>query len=192
MTYQADQPLAGHLQLTGSGGTDRVLAPGSRYRIGRDPLSDVVLADPRVSWQHAVVEDTGSGWVLQDAGSTNGTYIEGQRVHRVSITGHCLTRLGHPDNGPVLGWTPAGEPATGPARPVGAEAATESHPALAGGFLLPDLVAVDQGDEPDSAAPIEAPSRWRASRPPAGPRLTSGRHRRSGAGSDGSDHPSDR
>jgi hypothetical protein len=173
VTYQADRPLAGHLQLSGAGGADRLLAPGSRYRIGRDPLSDVVLADPRVSWQHAVVEDTGSGWVLQDAGSTNGTYIEGQRVHRVTITGHRLTRLGHPDNGPVLAWTPAGE--------------------LAGGDRwLPHRAAVDQGVEPDSAAPIEAPSRWRASRPAAGPRLTSGRHRRSGAGSDGSDHPSDR
>ncbi len=70
--------------------------------MGRDPQCDVVVADSRVSWRHAVVQADGDRWVLEDTGSTNGTFLGNRRVHRVEIDGDCILRLGHPEEGPVV------------------------------------------------------------------------------------------
>jgi ABC transport system ATP-binding/permease protein len=83
-------------------GSDRMLQAGPRYRIGRDPESDIVVADPRVSWQHAVLRMENDAWLLEDSGSTNGTFAGRDRVQRLAITGDCLVRLGHPDDGPAV------------------------------------------------------------------------------------------
>ena len=61
-----------------------------------------MVDEPLVSWRHAILEVTDGRWLLQDAGSTNGTFAAGQRVRRVEITDSCQVRLGHPDAGPVL------------------------------------------------------------------------------------------
>src|SRR6185437_13637664 len=83
-------------------GSDRMLQAGPSYRIGRDPDSDIVVADPRVSWQHAVLRQEHDHWLLEDSGSTNGTFVGAERVQRVTITDDCQLRLGHPDDGPVV------------------------------------------------------------------------------------------
>jgi pSer/pThr/pTyr-binding forkhead associated (FHA) protein len=82
-----------------SEGTDRSLPPGPSYVIGRDPESDIVITDARVSWRHAVLRLEDGRWVLTDDGSTNGTYAGDQRVDRIEITGECQVRLGHPADG---------------------------------------------------------------------------------------------
>jgi len=105
----ATPPLVQRLRVQGHG-ADRLLTAGSAYRIGRDPHADIVLADPRVSWQHAVVEERGGSWLLQDAGSTNGTFVNRERVRQVTITGSCAVRLGHPINGPLLSCSLADSP----------------------------------------------------------------------------------
>jgi ABC-type multidrug transport system ATPase subunit len=87
-------------------GTNRFLRGGKTYRIGRDPESDVEVADTRVSWQHAVLRVDGGTWVLEDSGSTNGMYLGPQRRDRVEITAQCEVRLGDPDSGPVLRFLP--------------------------------------------------------------------------------------
>jgi ABC-type multidrug transport system ATPase subunit len=92
-----DLPL--HVRAQGS---DRMLQAGPSYRIGRDPDSDIVVADPRVSWQHAVLRQEQDNWLLEDSGSTNGTFVGADRVQQVPITGDCLIRLGHPDDGPEV------------------------------------------------------------------------------------------
>jgi pSer/pThr/pTyr-binding forkhead associated (FHA) protein/thioredoxin reductase/NAD-dependent dihydropyrimidine dehydrogenase PreA subunit len=46
-----------------------------RITFGRDPSSDVVISDPRASWEHFIIERAGTGYVVVDAGSRNGTYI---------------------------------------------------------------------------------------------------------------------
>jgi ABC transport system ATP-binding/permease protein len=88
-----------------------MLQSGPSYRIGRDPESDIVVADPRVSWVHAILRREPDGWLLEDSGSTNGTFVGPQRVHQVPITEDCLIRLGHPQDGPAvtcsLGLAPA-------------------------------------------------------------------------------------
>lgn len=54
-----------------------------RFTLGRSKSqADLVLDDPNVSRQHAAIERVGDTWVLADLGSTNGCYIDGQRVSR--------------------------------------------------------------------------------------------------------------
>jgi len=96
---------SGPLLLIRTQESERSLAAGSWYLIGRDPQADVVIPDARVSWQHAMVRLDGGRWILADNGSTNGTYADGQRVDRIEITGECLIRLGDPADGPALSCT---------------------------------------------------------------------------------------
>lgn len=48
--------------------------------MGRDVTNDVVLADPEVSRQHARINRTPGGYVLEDLGSTNGSFVNGERL----------------------------------------------------------------------------------------------------------------
>ncbi len=52
----------------------------SSTRIGRRPDNDIVLDDEDVSRYHAVVIDTGSGFVISDLRSTNGVVVQGRRI----------------------------------------------------------------------------------------------------------------
>jgi sigma-B regulation protein RsbU (phosphoserine phosphatase) len=52
------------------------------FSIGRKPGNDLVLSDPRVSREHAVITvDNDAVWLI-DQGSKHGTYVNGQRVDR--------------------------------------------------------------------------------------------------------------
>lgn len=53
-----------------------------RTRIGRDPENDVVLNEADVSLEHARILRSGGEWRVVDPGSTNGTFINGERVHQ--------------------------------------------------------------------------------------------------------------
>jgi hypothetical protein len=48
--------------------------------LGRDVSNDIVLGDPEVSRQHARLTRTPGGYVLEDLGSTNGTFVNGERL----------------------------------------------------------------------------------------------------------------
>lgn len=51
--------------------------------IGREPARDVALtADAMVSRRHASIAPEGGGFVLRDDGSSNGTFVNGQRVQQ--------------------------------------------------------------------------------------------------------------
>ncbi len=48
--------------------------------IGRSRSCGLPLADPSVSRVHAVISRSGEQFVIQDLGSTNGTYLNGARL----------------------------------------------------------------------------------------------------------------
>src|SRR5919204_547507 len=49
--------------------------------IGRDPKNDLVLESAAVSRDHAAVTFGGGRWYVEDRGSSNGTFLNGTRVH---------------------------------------------------------------------------------------------------------------
>src|SRR5580692_3962602 len=106
-------------------GSDRSLEAGRSYSIGRNPESDIVVDEARVCWRHAVLRLEGATWLLEDVGSTNGTFVDAQRVQRVEITNDCVLRLGHPEDGQRVWCSVAAppRPAT-PANPPTAIAQT--------------------------------------------------------------------
>jgi DNA-binding response OmpR family regulator len=48
--------------------------------VGRAIESDVVIASPRVSREHARLSRKGRRWFLEDLGSTNGTFLNDERI----------------------------------------------------------------------------------------------------------------
>jgi SARP family transcriptional regulator, regulator of embCAB operon len=56
-------------------------------RIGRFTDNDVVLDDTDVSRHHAVITDTGTGFVITDLRSTNGVEVQGKRIRGSVILG---------------------------------------------------------------------------------------------------------
>jgi pSer/pThr/pTyr-binding forkhead associated (FHA) protein len=54
-------------------------------RIGRHDDNDVVVADVRASRHHARVVADGSGFAIEDLQSSNGTFVDGKRVHRARL-----------------------------------------------------------------------------------------------------------
>ena len=52
----------------------------SEYTIGRSPESSIFLDDVTVSRKHATVVRRDDAWVIEDATSLNGTYVNRNRV----------------------------------------------------------------------------------------------------------------
>ena len=53
--------------------------------IGRDAINIVAINDAEVSRKHARMELRGSAYVIQDLGSTNGTFINGTRISGMQV-----------------------------------------------------------------------------------------------------------
>lgn len=62
----------------------------------------MVIDDARVSWRHASISWGGRSWVIEDHGSTNGTYVQGQRIHQMEIGPGSAVHLGNATDGPRL------------------------------------------------------------------------------------------
>lgn len=111
------------------------MTPGRDYHVGRDPLSDIVFDDARVSWHHAVLRPDADHWTLADEDSTNGTYTDGRRIHEWDVGPGTVIRFGNPSDGPravLLDRTP---PGGAPERP-----SAVSMPSLTGTFRRPTNV----------------------------------------------------
>lgn len=80
--------VAGRLVVLEAPGGDP--APGSVVpvqavtTIGRDVNNDLVLADPHVSAEHAILTFRARTWFVEDLGSTNGTFLNGRRVDGIA------------------------------------------------------------------------------------------------------------
>ena len=82
----------GRLLVVDSGESD--LRPGQAFALdaitslGRDVNNTIVVEDPFASSEHAVLTYRGRTWYVEDVGSTNGTYVNGQRIDGVAPVGY--------------------------------------------------------------------------------------------------------
>lgn len=67
---------------------------GATTTIGRGSEADIVVDDNGVSRKHITFEVTSEGTILTDLGSTNGTFVEEQRVNEVTLVDGNAIRIG--------------------------------------------------------------------------------------------------
>jgi pSer/pThr/pTyr-binding forkhead associated (FHA) protein len=81
-------PIAGQI-------SEKVFISDSEVVIGRDPTSKIVLSDHGVSPQHARVCQTDTDFVIEDLGSSNGTYVDGVPIVSCVLHGGDSVQIGH-------------------------------------------------------------------------------------------------
>jgi pSer/pThr/pTyr-binding forkhead associated (FHA) protein len=69
------------LEIVEGTGAGELVALTGPVTIGRSRDAGLVLADELVSRRHALVTPTGPGAVVEDLGSRNGTFVNGQDIH---------------------------------------------------------------------------------------------------------------
>src|SRR3984957_20508955 len=81
-------------------GSERYFDGSRPVTIGRDTGADVVVLDTATSRQHAVLRLEGAGWVFDDRGSSNGTFLDGERLlARLPVDRPMILALGADDGG---------------------------------------------------------------------------------------------
>ena len=86
---------------TAASGSALVLPSGDRIALGEKPIligrmpdCDITLADPNVSRRHAEVRPFGTGFLLVDLGSTNGTRVNGNPVSERQLVAGDIINVG--------------------------------------------------------------------------------------------------
>jgi ABC transport system ATP-binding/permease protein len=120
------------------------------------------MTDSRVSWRHGEMRAEADGWVIEDLGSTNGTFLGAQRLDRIDIREECVVRLGNPDDGPVLRCVP--QVAAAPAAPPAA-APPLDHPGTALSMPAAPAPAAPEA-EPEPAPRRDSESWWQPAQEP--------------------------
>lgn len=99
VVFDAEAPDASRINgesatVTVKGIDHDILLTADRYVIGRLKSCDICLADANASREHAALEREGTGWVLVDLGSTNGTLLNGEKIDRVRLRDGDLIVIG--------------------------------------------------------------------------------------------------
>ena len=66
-------------------GSELALDLGREIVVGRGSNADIVLMEDMVSRKHATIGIAGVDVVLQDLGSTNGTFLNGEKIQRATL-----------------------------------------------------------------------------------------------------------
>lgn len=77
------------------GGRFLVIHDGERLSVGRDPdMSDWTLMDPAISRRHCFLIKDGAVLRVEDAGSSNGTFVNDERVQEAEVRSGDALRVG--------------------------------------------------------------------------------------------------
>ena len=88
-------PLATFLVRVGALAGKRLTVKTPIVNLGRADYNDVVIPDPSVSTSHAKLQRREGVWVLVDLDSTNGTFVDGERVKgEAPLAPGAMVRLG--------------------------------------------------------------------------------------------------
>lgn len=98
---QSQKPL---LEVVGG---QTYLLVGPRTVVGRGKSADISLGDTSVSHQHFEIVQVGPHYVLHDLGSTNGTYVEGNRVTEATLLDRNILTAGRVK---LIFWRQAASP----------------------------------------------------------------------------------
>jgi predicted component of type VI protein secretion system len=71
-----------------------LVAPGAEVIIGRDPGSQIIIDHPSVSSRHARIKQDDQGLYLTDLGSTNGTFVNDDKVVDCQLAHQDWVRIG--------------------------------------------------------------------------------------------------
>lgn len=83
------------LELVGEAGVGPTFVLGGEVTtIGRSDSNDIVLPDPNASRLHARVVRSGGSYSIQDSGSTNGTWVNEERVADAELSDGDVIRVG--------------------------------------------------------------------------------------------------
>lgn len=93
-------------------GKETVVEDDATALIGSDASSAIRIVRPGISRRHALVSYDGTGWKVEDAGSRNGTFIDGNRVTVSVIDGSTTAFLGHPTDGEQVTFIPQDDAGT--------------------------------------------------------------------------------
>ena len=74
------QPIARLIWQTDTVPQELTLRQGDVITLGRGEANNVVISSTRVSRNHARIEWTGDHFTIRDLGSSNGTFVNGQRI----------------------------------------------------------------------------------------------------------------
>lgn len=86
--------LRGNVTPGNAGLTMRVL-PGTARTLGRGPQANFIVTEALVSRLHCrFVAGASDKFEVEDLGSTNGTWVNGQRVERAELAAGDMIRIG--------------------------------------------------------------------------------------------------
>lgn len=134
----ADEPVEIRTRAPDVRGANRTYVRG--FQIGRGGQCDVHVESGVVSRVHVKIVFEEGQWWVEDDGSTNGTYVNGERVDRIALPSDAELQLG--EDGPIFRLR----------RPSGGEEAsvsqeTQSKPATQAEQTRPEVVSTQESQD---------------------------------------------
>src|SRR5277367_4576490 len=76
----------GRASLTSADHPDHLFEfDGDAVEVGSGAVSEIVIENPTVSRRHAIFRRVEDSWLIEDLGSTNGTWVNGRLIIRPTI-----------------------------------------------------------------------------------------------------------